>query len=158
MKRTRRRKRTNRKSIQQAIAGCILGFSIASSITWCTNSEARNIPTSIPTAVMFNVAAAALSILVWVEHSKALQPSFALSFYLSTAMLLDAARARSFTIRSGSGMQTAGALTGAVAALKFIAVVLLEFPVRRTPELESKDLTEELTCGFWNRRDRKSVV
>lgn len=30
-------------------------------------------------------------------------------------------------------------------------MVLLEIPARQTPELQSQCLTEELTCGFWNR-------
>lgn len=97
---------------------------------------------------MFCVAAAALPILVWVEYYKSLQPSFALSFYLSITMLLDAARARSLTMRNGP--DTAGALTATVAALKFLLVVLLEVPARQTMEMKAKGLTQELTCGFWN--------
>lgn len=131
-------------------ATCILGLSVASSVAWCTGpSSTRTIPTMIPASAMFSIAAAALAILVWVEHHKARQPSFVLSFYLSIAMLLDAARARSFSMRSG--MESAAALTAAVAALKFVLVVLLEIPACQTPELQSQCLTGELTCGFWNR-------
>lgn len=87
--------------------------------------------------------------MIWVEHCKSTQSSPTLGAYLAITMLLDAARARSFALRPGMG--TASGLIGAVAALKFVLVVLLEVRKRLTPELEARNLAGELTSGFWNR-------
>lgn len=64
-------------------------------------------------------------------------------------MLLDAARARTFVMRPG--LETAGALIGVVAALKFTIMILLESRKRLVPELEAQNMVEELTVGFLNR-------
>lgn len=64
-------------------------------------------------------------------------------------MLLDAAHARSFTMRPG--LETAGALMATAAALKFALAALLEVGKRLTPDVDAQNLSGELTCGFWNR-------
>lgn len=134
---------------RMAAAICIWALSVASSVTWCTNA-AYSTPTSVPAAIVFSLSAAALPVLAWVEHCKTTQSSSVLlSFYLTITMLLDAAHARSLTMRPG--LETAGALTGTVAALKLTLAALLEVQKRLTPELEAKNLTEELTSGFWSR-------
>lgn len=98
---------------------------------------------------MFSLSAAAILPMIWTEYCKSTQSSSTLSIYLTITMLLDAARARSFALRSG--LEIASGLMGAVAALKFMLVVLLEVRKRLTPELESRNLAGELTSGFWNR-------
>lgn len=64
-------------------------------------------------------------------------------------MFLDAARARSFSMRLG--LEVASGLMGTVTALKFTLVVLFEFTKQLTPELEARKLAQELTCGYLNR-------
>lgn len=90
-----------------------------------------------------------IPVLVWIEHYKLMQPSFTVSFYIIASMFLDAARARSFSMRPG--LEVASGLMASVAALKFALAILLEVPKQLTPELETKKVVQELTGGLVNR-------
>lgn len=78
-----------------------------------------------------------------------MQPSFTVSSYVIVSMLLDATRARTFTMRPG--LEATGALIGVVAAFKFTLMLLLEVRTRLVPQVEAQNIVEELTGGFLNR-------
>lgn len=65
------------------------------------------------------------------------------------SMFLDAARARSFSMRPG--LETASGLMASVSALKFILVVLFEIKKKLAPEVENRKISQELTSGLLNR-------
>ncbi|KAJ3498397.1 hypothetical protein NLG97_g1148 [Lecanicillium saksenae] len=106
---------------------------------------------SIPAASLDFVAALALTLLIFVEHRRALRESAFLGLYLSVTVLLEIAKCRSYFRRTG--LEALGGLAAAAAVFRLAIVLLQEIPrTNHIIEDETRRLTgKEAAAGFWTR-------
>lgn len=106
---------------------------------------------SLPAAAMSLVSSLSILVVIYVAHIYSLRTSGFLSVFLTITILFDATMTRSYFRRAGLG--TVGVLQIIVIVVKFLLVVLEEFPKRNLFRADSSRLSisKETTAGFWNR-------
>ncbi len=121
----------------------MVGLVLASS-----NSTSRD-RFSIAAAALDVVAAIILVVLIHLEHTKSVRPSFLVSFYLSATLLLDVIRVRTAWLLPAS-KSLAGCLSASI-AVKLILQALESIQKRRWLLPNEKYVSVESTSGPFNR-------
>ncbi|KAG8409595.1 hypothetical protein J3459_017421 [Metarhizium acridum] len=101
--------------------------------------------------VLASIATAAAAVLSFTSYRKSPRPSTLLALYLSAAVLLGTARARTFWLITGSS----SASVSLIASLALLLSALFLESLRSKPldaeDAQTQGKTSELYSGFWNR-------
>lgn len=134
----------------------MLALEVARSVVWCKRYPDPSLPalssTSISAAVLCPLATLGVVAMVHAEFFHSMYSSSILGCHLSLWLLLDAARTRSFWLRSS--FETVSGLSLTITLLKFVLVCLLEMPKTLIDERGGNSKTKvfgEAKAGFWNR-------
>lgn len=131
----------------------MVAMEVARSVVWCRgrfpNSELSTLSgTSLASAVLGPASALAFLVMMHVEHFYTNYSSSVIGMGLFTTLLFDAARARSFWIRSS--FAPTGQLSIVIVCLEIVFLVLQEIP-KTLNDVSAKDWFGEAKAGFFSR-------
>jgi len=101
--------------------------------------------TTLPTTVLALVAALGLTLLSWLEHERTIRPSFVISAFLLSSILVDLVRAR--TLWLIGGRHAVSVLFTTTVALRAVMLLLETVGKRRILVTRHKNHTREATSS-----------
>ncbi|XWW92334.1 hypothetical protein V2A60_000257 [Cordyceps javanica] len=131
-----------------AFVAALCSTQVASVAVWATAATGHRTSTTLPAVVLDLVAAFAVGALTYTEHLYSVGSSSLFSIYLLATLLTDVTRSRTFFLRGG--LDAAGSLAAAAAALRLFLVGLREVS-KKWLLIDDRlrcDIGPEATSGF----------
>lgn len=140
---------------RQVTAMSLAAVQLASLVLWAKDHDARRPPTGVSAAVLALVAALAVCVLSYAEHTRSRQPSIMLGIFLSLAVLFDVAVVRTLWLLQPTKTPLAAIATIGL-SLKVVLLVLEALP-KQSPEINvyKRPICKEAVSGpysiafFW---------